>query len=63
MAGGVGVLGGSQRQQQRRGHRTGTRRGQLSRKASQRKYAQVKAEDMFRSDRKVIKMNLWWWVF
>ncbi|CAM9588976.1 unnamed protein product [Ectocarpus sp. 4 AP-2014] len=51
--GGVGVLGGSQRQQQqRRGHRTGARRGQLIRKASQRKYTQVKAEDMFRSEGK-----------
>ncbi|CAM9168445.1 unnamed protein product [Ectocarpus sp. 12 AP-2014] len=51
--GGEGVLGGGQRQQQkRRGHRTGARRGQLTRKASQRKYTQVKAEDMFRSEGK-----------
>ncbi|CBN80110.1 K+ transporter, Kef-type [Ectocarpus siliculosus] len=57
--GGVGVLGGGQRQQQqRRGHRTGARRGQLTRKASQRKYTQVRAEDMFRSEGKVIKMNI-----
>ncbi|CAM9818520.1 unnamed protein product [Ectocarpus sp. 8 AP-2014] len=53
MAGGVGVLGGGQQQQQqRRGHRTGARRGQLTRKASQRKYTQVRAEDMFRSEEK-----------
>eukprot|EP00752_Nemacystus_decipiens_P018420 g16518.t1 len=47
-----GGAGGSQRRQQQQGGRPGQRkkRPKLARKASQRKYTQVKAEDMFRPE-------------
>lgn len=43
----------SQQQRQQQVRRLGSRRGMLGRKASHRKYTQVKAEDMFRPEAKV----------
>ncbi|CAM9781465.1 unnamed protein product [Pylaiella littoralis] len=49
-----------QQQQQQQGHRAGSRRGMLGRKASSRKYTQVKAEDMFRPEAQLWKVQGVW---
>lgn len=50
----LGGVGGSKQQQQQNARRGQLRkRAKLARKASQRKYAQVTAEDMFRPEAKV----------